>query len=931
MRRRFLLIFTVLMLTFLAFNLVLAHANLSRAIPFPNAVLNTPPTEIRLWFTEPLEPDFSRIFLRDREGNILQTPPSTVDANDPYQLYLQPGNLPNGLYTVVFRVVSAADGHPTQGSYAFIIGDASGGFGTSVEEASTTSVPASLIRWANLLSLSLAVGGLGFWMFVWNPAAPDKPAPIRRRMWVAIWTGWGLVGITGFLLIVLQYYSATGLPVSSGISTTYLEQLIADTRFGHLWLARMALWVGMGLSLVFAATDRWFYPVALALGFAILLTNSLFSHANAARDIAISVGADWLHLIATALWVGGLIQFINVIIGVRKNYTPSAPILSSLVGYFTNFARVSVAALALTGFYAAWLQVGTVDALFTSPYGQALFIKLLLFVPVFGLAAYNMVFTHRALTAGQEIWGKRLRGLVGAEIVITVAMLGAVGVMTSTEPTRSVIERRASIPQPPTPQPISETLSNNDLNVELDISPGWVGENTFTITLTDTNGAAVTDVNLIRMRFESQEKNLGESELRPTHQSNGVYTISGANLSVPGEWRIRTTIQRPDKFDTLVDFRPAMTEAPPPTPPPFTDPTAPLPNRTVILLFVGMGALAVGGFFLGENRLRPPLGSSLLAVGLLVLGVGFLASGILAGTIIPSTAAEELVEETDFTPSPDAPVRIATTSNYELPLPYLMTESGDLLQPENESSWAILPLDAKVQDAYIDQENTIRASTNQGFYVYQNATWKRESEPPAQRALLMHGYVFVLENDGITRLPAGGTDLEHPLQLTIPLAEQPVEDLVMLGDHSHILQNGSEVFFTGDLGLSWEDINAPQPVTGVAVDIEGNLLAISEGSILRWNAVDGSWLSVMGLPGGDAHAIIRAFNQELYAIGNGILYRFASQLWRAVDLGVADVYLTSLEIEPQGRLWALDAKGSRLWSTVNGEEWMETAVSIENP
>src|SRR4029434_7674106 len=120
----------------------------------------------------------------------------------------------------------------------------------------------------------------------------------------------------------------------------------------------------------------------------------------------------------------------------------------------------------------------------------------------------------------------------------------------------------------------TETLSANEINAQLTINPGWVGDNTFTLTLTDQDGKPVTDATLIRMKFDSQTQNIGESELRPTAQADapGVYTISGANLSVAREWRVRTTIQRQDQFDTLIDFKPTMGLQPLPAQPAPVDP-----------------------------------------------------------------------------------------------------------------------------------------------------------------------------------------------------------------------------------------------------------------------------------------------------------------------------------------------------------------------
>ncbi len=608
---------------------VFAHANLLRAQPGPNAVLKFSPPEIRLWFSEPLEAQFSKINLRDADGNILNTPPSFVDPTDPMQMVLVPGELPEGLYTVVWRALSAADGHPSLGSYPIVIGDAALA-GAITGSTDAIPVDGALIRFANLASLALGVGGIGFLLFVWSPSVtPGEPnSRIEERIIRLIWSGWGAMGVTGFLLILMQYALAVGSPILTDINGDSLNRLISDTRFGQLWLARMALWAGMGGALWFARTDRWFYPVALVIGGAILATNSLFSHANAAYDLTASVAADWLHLTAMALWIGGLVSFVAVIGLVRGAIQPAAPALGTLVARFSNFARVAVAILFITGAYSMWLQVGTLEGLLTTTYGQALLVKLLLIVPVIWLAFINLVFTQQGLAAGQEVWSGRLQGLVGAEIALTVGVLLAVGAMTSTTPARNEVALRAASAAP-APEPIRGVQTANDLLIQLDITPGAVGDNTFTLKLVDTAGNPVNDAALIRMRFESQTQNLGESELRPTLTAEGVYSISGSNLSVAGAWRIRVTIQRPERFDTVVDFTPEVKAAPPPVeaPPPAELGSA-LPGRTGVLLAAGAAALAMGGFFLGQNRKPFFRASTLLAAGLVVVGVLFLVSGV---------------------------------------------------------------------------------------------------------------------------------------------------------------------------------------------------------------------------------------------------------------------------------------------------------------
>jgi copper transport protein len=928
--RRWLIVGILLLMTLLISRVVSAHAELLRVDPTPNSRLDAAPQEIRLWFSEPLEASFSKIFLRDSQGNIVQTVPSQVDSANARQMFLRPGALPPGLYTVVWRGLSAADGHATAGSYPLMIGSGAGGRAAS-QVADTIPAAGSLVRWFNLLSLALGVGGLGFILFVWTPAVAEPRPPIERRMTHLVWVGWLLIGITGIQLLLLQLSVAQDVPLLNVSLNDSLGPLIADTRFGHLWLLRMALWVGMGGALAFAPGDRWFYWIALALGGGLLAVNSIFSHATAAPDAPASVAADWLHLAATALWVGGLMQFFNVIGPVRRAFTTPVPVIGRLVAAFTNFARVSVAILIITGLYAAWLQVGSVDALLHTQYGQALLIKLLLILPLLGLALVNLLFTSRGLAAGQDVWAGRLRGLVSAEIVLTIGVLGAVGVMTSIAPARSTYAQQLA--QQPTTQPIVEKLTASDLTMELTISPGTVGVNTFTLRLTDAGGAPVDNATLIRMRFESETENNGESELRPTGQGNGIYTISGGNLSVPGEWRIRTTVQRENQFDALADFRPTV--APPPPPPVIrTDADAPLPGRIPALLVAGLAALLVGGFFAGEGRLRFRA-ATLLGAGLVVVGAALLTSGISAANeaSVNAAPAAAVVPTPTQVPvadlPPDAPVKLDAPSNGSKP--YLITAGGSLLEP-TETGWTRAKLDTKVQDVYVDAQDTIWAATDGGLYSQKpGADWQQLDPTPIRRLDVMHGYVFALgqASGQIRRAPQGGLELEPIRRLTPPLADQPAAEFVMLGTHDHVLQNGDQVYLSPDLGLSWKPLNAPFSVNAIWVDPDGNLLAVANDGIHTYQTTTNAWSNVvLPLPGGDPAPTLRTYNNALYALAFGHLYILVGQSWARIDLPQSDTTLTALEPQYPNPLWALDARGARLWKSQDGKSWSPLLVNI---
>lgn len=97
-----------------------AHAFLSQAAPPVGGVVPAPPSEIRITFSEAIEPAFSRIELTTADGQPIGTAPAAVDPRDQTQLVLPLPRLGAGRYRVTWRVVSV-DTHPTAGDYTFEI------------------------------------------------------------------------------------------------------------------------------------------------------------------------------------------------------------------------------------------------------------------------------------------------------------------------------------------------------------------------------------------------------------------------------------------------------------------------------------------------------------------------------------------------------------------------------------------------------------------------------------------------------------------------------------------------------------------------------------------------------------------------------------------------------------------------------------------
>jgi methionine-rich copper-binding protein CopC len=98
-----------------------AHAFLKDANPGVGSILQTSPSEIRIRFTENIEPAVSSIQVFDASGKEVDKHDLHVDRSDHALLHISLPRLGAGIYKVVWRVVSV-DTHVTSGSFTFQVG-----------------------------------------------------------------------------------------------------------------------------------------------------------------------------------------------------------------------------------------------------------------------------------------------------------------------------------------------------------------------------------------------------------------------------------------------------------------------------------------------------------------------------------------------------------------------------------------------------------------------------------------------------------------------------------------------------------------------------------------------------------------------------------------------------------------------------------------
>ena len=113
MKRRFI---AVLRVSLLVVSLSAgAHAFLDHASPPVGSTVRAPPREVKLWFTQELEPAFSSVTVQDASGKRVDKGDAKIAA-DTMQITLT--DLPPGRYKVTWRALSV-DTHVTDGDFTF--------------------------------------------------------------------------------------------------------------------------------------------------------------------------------------------------------------------------------------------------------------------------------------------------------------------------------------------------------------------------------------------------------------------------------------------------------------------------------------------------------------------------------------------------------------------------------------------------------------------------------------------------------------------------------------------------------------------------------------------------------------------------------------------------------------------------------------------
>jgi len=543
-----------------------AHAALLKTVPVASRTVNNPPPEVRLTYSEPIEPRFAIVSVTDAAGQQVSSGSPHTAPGEPQTLVTPLHKVPEGWYLVFWRVISA-DGHPVRGAFTFAVGPNPGPppqFRVpSLSE--TAHTPQLLIaRWLTLLSIFAAIGLFVLRAVIARPVARRVSGTSLRPLSVAFF-----VALAAALVVIPVYVvlATAQFSLRSAFDLGSILPVANASSFGHDYLQLelvLALFgVAAAIALVLDRPERPQRSVvellslwaALAAAASTLVMPGLAGHAGQRSPRGLALPLDWLHLAGGAIWLGGLIGIVVFWLNVRREGRVAA--LSVVVPRFSNVAFVSVLALIGSGIGQSLLELPTLGSLWQTNYGKALLVKIILLFAALALAAVNLARTKPRLEAA----GVRpsdgpgaallLRRLVQGEILFVVGALFAAAVLTSLPPPASALARVKNIAARVGPGAVSKVIQKGPYKIRVQVSPNRAAvNNTFTVTVTK-NAQPVRGAEVVT-QFDMLDMEMGTQTYRFRQTHPGSFAKSAPALVMVGHWALQFQVTIPGQQPFVV-------------------------------------------------------------------------------------------------------------------------------------------------------------------------------------------------------------------------------------------------------------------------------------------------------------------------------------------------------------------------------------------
>jgi copper transport protein len=516
-----------------------AHSVLLETKPARDAIVQEAPSRVLLRFNEPVDTSLG-VPLQVFDSSARQ-----VDAGE----ILRPAaekvaveitdDLADGTYTVAWRVISA-DSDPISGAFVFHVG-APGANPEGVAAEVAEDSPASLDilyrggRFFEFGLLVLCAGGVGALVYALR-SADDR---LHRRLCGVLAVSAAGLTVWSLLGFAFQGAKGTGGGLTDAFTSDNLSG-VAGTRYGKVELLRAGLALELlAVALVLRRSVGWLRGPAktgaVLLAGGLVATPTFAGHSGSSGTL--STVTDIAHVLAAAVWVGGL---AFVVLALWLAVDQRWPLAARAVPRFSTLAVASVILLLLAGTVNGYLQVRTWRGLWETDYGLLLLAKIALLLPLLGLGAFNNRYAVPRLRAGvaQPSVRRRFMQAAGVELAIMTAIVGVTAFLVDANPAKHALEEeaRAGTHAAHEGGPSSTEVEFERFRATVAVDPGTTGPNRIVMEL-DHSQPDLPELAAVTFKASLTTPELGPLEFEAESPTHGRWEAE-ANLPIAGEWKL---------------------------------------------------------------------------------------------------------------------------------------------------------------------------------------------------------------------------------------------------------------------------------------------------------------------------------------------------------------------------------------------------------
>ena len=420
-------------------------------------------------------------------------------------------------------------------------------------------------------------------------------------------------------VLIGQALILTGGDWGRSLSPASLSGLATSARFGVFWLSgEGVLILAIAIALYLRTSrqrprivDTLLPLLNLLLGLVLFISITMTAYTvSVSNDIVtLTIVLNWLRLLATALWIGGILYMTAIYLPTLKKHAlaDESRSLATVLPYFTPLAITGILLTGISVLFATALNQVTLNQLTGSAYGRALIVELgliaaLAICSVFQLFLYSPriskeyrkyayaaqrfaapasptrieVETHQNASQARSVGAERTRtsglppepatqqvrlrekrltkkvqtllSLLRWEPVPGIAILVAVGLTNVFAGTLSVVPTKTTQQQSggKTPPYISTVhTTDSKFAALLEVNPNRFGANVFTVTVTDSSTGEIDTGVSVTISTTMLDMDMGTDIISLLPDGKGHFSGTG-DLSMSGNWQIAIQIRTAD-------------------------------------------------------------------------------------------------------------------------------------------------------------------------------------------------------------------------------------------------------------------------------------------------------------------------------------------------------------------------------------------------